>query len=109
VLASEYTFVEKVNVLAGALEMFSVMYPQIQGVDFRVDVPVLEVPVYVLLGEAELEGRAVLAREWFDLLQAPTKELLVIEDASHSTALEGVETFHRLLMEEIIPATYPSA
>jgi pimeloyl-ACP methyl ester carboxylesterase len=106
VLASEYTFVEKVNVLAGALEMFSVMYPQLQDVDFRVDVPTLDVPVYIMLGEAELEGRAILAREWFDLLQAPAKELLMIEDAGHSTALEGVETFHRLLVEEIIPATY---
>jgi pimeloyl-ACP methyl ester carboxylesterase len=109
VLASEYTFVEKVNVLAGALEMFSVMYPQLQAVDFRVDVPKLDAPVYIMLGEAELEGRASLAREWFDLLQAPAKELLVIEDAGHSTALEGVETFHQLLVEEIIPATYPEA
>ncbi len=107
VLASEYTFVEKVNLLAGALEMFSVMYPQLQEVDFRVDVPALEVPIYIMLGEAELEGRASLVREWFAILQAPHKELLVIENAGHSTALEGRDEFHRLLVEEIIPTTYP--
>ena len=107
VLADEYTFVEKVNLLAGALDMFAVMYPQLQEIDFRTDVPVLEVPVYVMLGEAELAGRAILAREWFDLLQAPHKELLVIEKAGHSTALEGVIEFHDLLVNEILPTTYP--
>ena len=34
-------------------------------VDFRRDVPSLEVPVYLVAGAHEARGRAVLAEEWF--------------------------------------------
>ena len=60
ILGSEYNLVEKVNVLRGLIDMFTVMYPQLQGIDFRRDVPRLEVPVYILDGEAELAAR----RDW---------------------------------------------
>lgn len=37
--------------------MFSVMYPQLQGIDFRWDAVQLDVPVYSLDGQAELALR----------------------------------------------------
>jgi hypothetical protein len=55
-LGSEYTLVEKTNVLRDLADTFAVMYPQLYGVDFRRDVPSLEVSVYLLDGAAELEG-----------------------------------------------------
>ncbi|NDJ20075.1 alpha/beta fold hydrolase [Nostoc sp. B(2019)] len=54
---SEYNLVEKVNVLRGLIDMFSVMYPQLQAIDFRQTVKQLEVPVYMLDGAAELPAR----------------------------------------------------
>ena len=57
ILGSEYTLVEKVNVLRGLIDMFTVMYPQLQEIDFRQDVPRLDVPVYILDGKAELAAR----------------------------------------------------
>ena len=74
VLASEYAFIDKVNVIRGLIDMFSLMYPQLQGIDFRTDVTALEVPVYVLDGAHELAGRRDLAQEWFEALTAPHKE-----------------------------------
>jgi hypothetical protein len=50
VLGSEYSLVEKLNVPRGALEMNAVVYPQLEvgpGLDFRRDVPRLEVPYYM--------------------------------------------------------------
>jgi len=105
--ASEYSLVEKVNVLRAALDMFSVMYPQIQGVDFRNDVPSLDVPVYILDGEAELTSRRDLALEWYAQLQAPLKHLYSFENSAHSTAFEQFEAFHQILLETILPETYP--
>ena len=104
--ASEYNLVEKVNVLRAALDMFSVMYPQIQGVDFRTDVPRLEVPVYILDGEAELTSRRDLALEWYTQLQAPIKHLYSFENSAHSTAFEQFEIFHEILLETVLPETY---
>ncbi len=62
---SEYSFIENANLIRGLVDMFSLMYPQLQDIDFRTDVPALEVPVYVLDGANELRGRRELAHEWF--------------------------------------------
>jgi pimeloyl-ACP methyl ester carboxylesterase len=103
---SEYSFVENANLIRGLVDMFSLMYPQLQEVDFRTDVPELEVPVYVLDGANELRGRRDLAHQWFAQLTAPHKELITYADAGHAVAFEQVDAFQRLMNEQIVPATY---
>jgi pimeloyl-ACP methyl ester carboxylesterase len=103
---SEYSFVENANLIRGLVDMFSLMYPQLQEIDFRTDVPELGVPVYVLDGENELRGRRELAHEWFAQLTAPHKELITFADAGHAVAFEQVDAFLRLMNEEIVPSTY---
>jgi proline iminopeptidase len=107
-LGSEYTLVERVNVLRGLADMFAIMYPQIQGIDFRRDVPRLEVPVYILDGQAELSARRDLALEWYDQVQAPQKRLFSFEEAAHAVAFEQFEAFHRIMTETVLPETYPA-
>ncbi len=106
VMGSEYNLVEKVNVLRGLIDMFTVLYPQIQEVDFRTDVARLEVPVYMLDGAAELAARRDLALEWFDLLDAPVKRIFTFENAAHAVAFEQFEAFHRIMLDTILPETY---
>ncbi|MGD9029406.1 MAG: alpha/beta hydrolase, partial [Anaerolineae bacterium] len=69
----EYTWMDRIDAFRGFLDTFSVLYPQLQNIDFRRNVPHLEVPVYVVLGEHEARGRAVLANEWFDCSMFPGK------------------------------------
>lgn len=105
VFGSEYALIEKVNVLRGLLDMFAVVYPQLQAIDFRESVPRLEVPVYLLDGQAELSGRRSLALEWFEPLQAPIKRIYSFENAAHSVAFEQFEALARIAAEEILPQT----
>lgn len=102
----EYSFVENANLIRGLVDMFSLMYPQLQDIDFRTDVPALAVPVYVLDGANELRGRRELAHEWFAQLTAPHKELITYENAGHAVAFEQADAFLRLMNEEIVPGTY---
>lgn len=106
ILGSEYTLVDKVNVLAGLMDTFAVMYPQLQEIDFRQDVPRLDVPVYLMQGRHEMPSRDGIAREWFAQVQAPHKGLFTIENAGHSAAYEGYAEFHRIMVEVVLPATY---
>lgn len=106
VLASEYNLIEKVNVLRGLFDMFTVMYPQLQGLDFRRDVPRLAVPVYILDGTAELAARRDLAHEWFNTLEAPTKRMFTLDNAAHSVAFEQFEAFGEIMRETVLPETY---
>ena len=106
VLGSEYDLVAKANVLRGLIDMFTVMYPQLQEIDFRADVPRLDVPFYLVDGTAELAARRDLALEWFEMLDAPIKRILSLDGAAHAPALEQYEAFHRFLVETVVPETY---
>lgn len=46
----EYGLVDKMNFTRGFLESHTVVYPQLQGLDFIESAPRLEVPVYFLVG-----------------------------------------------------------
>lgn len=107
IFGSEYTLVEKVNVLRSLVDFFSVMYPQIQGIDFRRDATRLGVPVYVVQGRHELEARTALVPEWLDRLEAPSKRLYWLENAGHSGAMEEFRRFHEIMANTVLPETYP--
>ncbi|MCB8983376.1 MAG: alpha/beta hydrolase [Ardenticatenaceae bacterium] len=107
ILGSEYDLVDKVNVFRGLIDMFTLMYPQLQEIDFRQDVRRLDVPVYILDGAAELDARRELAVEWYNQLEAPTKQIYTFDNAGHSVAFEQFSALHQILTETILPETYP--
>jgi len=107
VFASEYNLIEKFNVLRGLMDTFTVMYPQLQQLDFRRDAQRLEVPVYLLDGTAELAARRDLALEWFGALKAPQKRVFRLENAAHSVAFEQFEALGKIMLETVLPETYP--
>ena len=89
----ENDLMDQVNGLRSFLDTFSVLYPQLQDIDFRRDVPSLDVPVYLVAGAHEARGRAVLAEEWFAMLDAPTKEWIVFEHSGHRPSFEEPAAF----------------
>jgi pimeloyl-ACP methyl ester carboxylesterase len=105
VFGSEYALIEKANVLRGLIDMFSVMYPQLQAIDFRRDVTRLDVPVYILDGAAELPARRDLALEWYAMLDAPGKQLYTFENAGHAVAFEQFEALRDEILPEMLRTT----
>lgn len=108
IMGSEYSLIDRVNVLRGLLDMFTVLYPQLQQIDFRRDVPRLETPIYILDGAAELRARRDLMLEWYEMLDAPIKRRFTFENAGHAVAFEQYEAFHTIMNEVIVPETYPA-
>ena len=101
----EYTWMDRINGFRGFLDTFSVLYPQLQDIDFRQDVPQLEVPVYIVTGKHEARGRAVLAEEWFEMLQAPSKEMILFEHSGHRPLFEEPARFVEV-MTRVLDETY---
>jgi pimeloyl-ACP methyl ester carboxylesterase len=66
------------------------------------------VPVFLVQGAHELRARSELAREWFDRLQAPSKQWITFEDSGHIPQFEEFARFRRHLTGTVVPAT-PSA
>ncbi len=93
----EYDPMDRVNGLRSFLDTFSILYPQLQETDLRQDALRLEVPYYMAIGAHEARGRAVLADEWFGLLQAPSKRRVVFEHSGHRPQFEEPGAFAELM------------
>lgn len=85
---AEYTLIEQLRGMGAIAETFSVLYPQLRDTDFRTQVPRLDVPVHIVEGTYEAAGRATLAREWFELLEAPSKQYVVFENSGHNPTFD---------------------
>ena len=105
----EYTLLEKTFVLRGFLDMGGRMYPQLQGLDFRRDVPRLDVPVYLFQGDHELSARSALAEEWYAGLRAPRKRIWHFDRSGHSPVMEECGRFRDLMVDTVLPETYPGS
>jgi pimeloyl-ACP methyl ester carboxylesterase len=100
----EYTLTEQLRGMAAIAETFDVLYPQLAGTDFRVDVPRLDVPVYLIEGSHEAAGRETLARQWFDALAAPSKDYFVFDHSGHTPPYDEPGRFADL-MNKVLAAT----
>ncbi len=95
----EYGLIDRVNAFRGFFDVVTVLYPQLQEIDFRVDVPALEVPYHMVLGEYEARGRAIPANEWFEMLDAPDKTRIVFEDSGHRANFDRPAEFADLMRQ----------
>ena len=106
---SEYTLTEQIRSAAALIDTYALMYPQLQDVNFRADVPSLGVPVFIVEGAHEAAGRAVLASEWFDALTAPSKTLVTFPNSGHTPHLDEPGRFATYLADVVLPATLSPA
>jgi pimeloyl-ACP methyl ester carboxylesterase len=102
----EYGLMDTWNELRGFPDMAGLLYPQLQGIDFRRTAPRLDVPVYVMQGRHELSARTGPALEWFERLQAPIKRMFWFESSGHNADAEEPERFNDLMINTVLAETY---
>ena len=57
------------------MDTFSVLYPQLQDIDFRRTATDFDIPMFFVQGAHEADGRADVFTEWYPMMTAPIKEL----------------------------------
>lgn len=102
----EYGWLDRIYYLLGLMNTFNVVYPQLQELDFRVDAPRLDLPVYIVLGRHDMNNPSSLPEEYFNLLEAPQKELIFFENSGHGMIWQETSLFHRLMVDTVLPETY---
>lgn len=93
----EFTLLQKIHVLNAILDTWDVIYPRMQAVDLRRDVPSLQVPAWFVMGADEMRGLQVLFDEWYGELRAPVKKLVVVPGAGHAVPFEQPGRFVEVL------------
>jgi hypothetical protein len=91
-----------VNFDRGLIESFAVLYPQLRDLDFTTQASKLNVPVYFLVGR-DVNAMASLVERYYNILQAPHKELIRLNSAHGATAEETVDA----LVNHALKQTWP--
>ena len=91
--AREYGLVDKVNFARGLLNSYPVLYPQLRDLDFTTQAAQLGVPVYFLHGRNDVNAVASLVERYYNVLQAPHKELVWLESGHGATAEDLLDGF----------------
>ncbi len=104
--ASEYTWPDKLNFFRGAMASMRLLWPELLTVDLFERAPRLLVPVYLMMGRHDYETPHPLAEAYLAVLQAPHKELIWFENSAHLPHIEESARFNRVLIEQVLPATY---
>ena len=85
--------------------MFAVLYPQLQEIDFRETATRFEIPMFFVQGAHEADGRAEPFDEWYPMVSAPTKDLVVLGTSGHRPMFEQPDEFVRYMNDTVLART----
>lgn len=108
ILVSEYSLPDQVHLLGAFMDTFAALYPQLTEIDFRDSATRFEVPMFFVQGAHEAEGRARLFDEWYPMIEAPTKDLVVLDTSGHRPLFEQPDEFVEYMNDTVLAATTDS-
>lgn len=107
-LVEEYALIDQVHLLGAFMDTFSVVYPQLQEIDFRETATEFEIPMYFVQGAHEADGRAEPFADWYPMVDAPVKDLAVLDTSGHRPLFEQPDEFVDYLVTTVLePAATP--
>lgn len=90
------------GLIPGMIFSIETMWTELMSVDLRQTHHSFDIPVYLFVGRHDYNTPFELAVEYFDLLEAPKKELYWFEKSAHSPNIEEPKKFYKLLTEEVL-------
>jgi pimeloyl-ACP methyl ester carboxylesterase len=103
--APEYGLYDKVSWFRGVIETLGVVYPQLWEVDFRKQATKLDVPVYFLIGRHDINAPVTLTEQYYELLDAPHKEIVWFEHSGHTPWVHESARFVQVMVDTVLGQT----
>jgi pimeloyl-ACP methyl ester carboxylesterase len=107
-LVEEYALIDQVHLLGAFMDTFSVVYPQLQEIDFRETATEFEIPTYFVQGAHEAGGRAEVFDDWYPMVDAPVKDLVVFDTSGHRPLFEQPDEFVDYLVDTVLAGDIPT-
>ncbi|MFZ1286077.1 MAG: alpha/beta hydrolase, partial [Candidatus Phosphoribacter sp.] len=106
-LVQEYALIDQIHVLGSFMDTFAAVYPQLQDIDFRQSATDFQVPMYFVQGAHEARGRAQLFEQWYSMVEAPIKDVTVLETSGHRPLWEQPDQFVDYMVGKVLRETSP--
>ncbi len=99
--ASEYTVLDYYRLINGMNRGGGPLHSEAGMLEYNMlnDYPSLEIPVYFLIGRNDYNTPYELVREYYELLTAPEKGIIVFEDSAHTPMFAEPEKFTQTLID----------
>ena len=103
----EYALIDQVHALGAFIDTFAALYPQLQDIDFRETATEFDVPVFFVQGAHEAGGRAELFDDWYPMVDAPIKDLAILDTSGHRPLWEQPDEFVDYMVDTVLQQTAP--
>ncbi len=99
--APEYSFLDYFRLLNGMNRGGGPLHEEgmMAQLDYIEAIPKLEVPAYFLIGRNDYNTPFKLVENYYQIIEAPEKELVVFENSAHTPFFSESEKFHRELIK----------
>lgn len=104
-LVEEYALIDQIHVIGAFMDTFAVLYPQLQEVDFRQSATEFEVPMFFVQGANEADGRAEPFADWYPMIEAPIKDVTVLDTSGHRPLFEQPDEFVDYMVGTVLAET----
>lgn len=103
----EYTLGKKLTLYACAKNSLDQVWSDLQDLDLMREIPRLDVPVYFFTGRHDYNTPFELVERYFEILEAPHKEIVWFENSAHMPNIEEPDLFQDTIIRNVLPDTQP--
>lgn len=97
-----YTWREKFNYVKGNIFALNCLWDTILKTDLMKQVPLLEIPVYVLHGKFDYQVSYSIAKQYVQAIDAPMKGFYTFEESAHSPCFEEAKKMCQILRDDVL-------
>lgn len=101
----EYSVLDIAAFFVGTTAVPKIMWPELGAIDFFTQAPKLDVPVYFFTGRHDYNTPFELAERYYEMLEAPHKEIVWFENSGHFPNMAESERYQTMLIEKVLAAT----
>jgi pimeloyl-ACP methyl ester carboxylesterase len=103
-----YTLNDRLNMILFPYYSAEMLWEDLKTLNLKEKAPKIDVPVFFLVGRHDVIVSALLAEEYFEMLEAPAgKTLIWFENSAHRPHTEEREKFLNILKQRVITEAFP--
>jgi len=99
-LSGEYSFTDLIGFLLGYKKVLTKMWPEIGKTSFPKTTTKFNIPIFIFDGRYDMNTPSVLVEDWYNMIEAPHKELIWFEESGHNPMGDEPIKFKTLLREK---------
>jgi pimeloyl-ACP methyl ester carboxylesterase len=99
----DYTEEDRRNAFEGYTLSDPALFPQLSVFSVRSLGMRFATPIFIFQGAGDLNTPTQLVTRWIDEIEAPTKKIVVVDNASHGAFYTHADELGRLLFETVWP------